>query len=205
MKTAQRNFYAVQKNGLTINIPGRTRTACFLQFLLFFGISILLINLPHSAFAQSPDPLLQKLDFHYYYPSQLGPKKLTARVRWLQKDLGPSQPKFISHPEVLFSWNVESDARVFRVDSDRKVLSEVQREEIENFFQNYREVILPRRLSQTLSDFKFNGTEKGPSQTTVEYRSLQEQDEIKKYILEIDSKHGRISKFGIERKTPPGT
>jgi len=185
---------------ININIHGKIKRAFLLQFLLFFSI---FINFPYSAFSQAPDPLLQKLDSHYYYPLQLGLNKLTAKVRWLQKDLAASQPKFISHPDVLFSWNAESDARVFQIEPERKRLSQIQREEVEIFFQNYREIILPRSLNQTLSRFKFNGTKKVSSRIIAEYQSPREQDENQKYILEINSKYRRISKFDIERKTPP--
>ena len=174
-----------------------------LRFLLFLSVSSLLINLPYSALSQSTDPLLQKLDSHYYYPSQLGLKKLTAKVKWLQKDLAASQLNFISHPEVLFFWNIESGERRFQVDPRLKELTETRREEIKKFFLNYQEVILPRSLNQTLSGFKFNGTKKSPSQTIAEYQSPRNQDENQKYILNIDPKHWRISKFDIERKVPP--
>ena len=115
---------------------------------------------PLLRFSSISDPLLQKLDSRYYYPSQLGLKKLKAKVKWLQKDLTSSQLDFISHPEVLFSWNAESGERSFQIDPRLKGLTETRREEIKNFFLNYREVILPRSLSQTLSGFKLNRTEK---------------------------------------------
>lgn len=176
------------------------KRTCIFQLLLFFSI---FFNLPYSAFAQSPDPLLQKLDSYYYYPPQLGLNKLTAKVQWLQKDLAASPPKFISHPDVLFSWNAGSDARVFQIKSEREGLSQTQREEVESFFQNYREVILPRSLSQTLSGFKSNQANKSFFKTTVEYQSPYKHDEIQTYSLDINSERWRISKITIERKTPP--
>lgn len=177
--------------------------ANLLQCLLFFGILSLSLNPPHSAFAQSPDPLLQKLDSHYYYPSQLGLKKLTTKVQWLQKDLAASQPKFISHPEVLFNWDIESGERIFQIDPRLKGLTETRREEIKNFFQSYREVILPRSLNQTLSGFKSNRANKAYFKTTVEYQSPFKSDEIQKYSLNINSEHWRISQINLERKNPP--
>jgi hypothetical protein len=188
---------------LNHNVRRINGNVCLLRILLGFGILSLLTHLPHSTFAQSPDPLLQKLDSHYYYPSQLGLKKLTTKVRWLQKDLIASQPKFIPHPEVLFSWDVESDVRVFQVVTDRKGLSRTQREEVEGFFQNYREVILPRRLNQILSGFRQNQAHRSFFQTTVEYHSRQKQSEIQKYSLNINSEHWRISQINLERKNPP--
>ena len=170
----------------------------------------LFISIPDSAFSQppdivleKPDLLLQKLDSHYYYPSLLGLKKLTATIKWLQKDLVVSPPKFISRPDVLFHWNVNSDARVFQAASQSKGLSESQKEEVKKFFLNYREIILPRSLNQTLSGFKFNGTTEFHSQTIAEYESPRDQDENQKYILNIDSVNWRVSKFYIERNSPP--
>ena len=178
-----------------------------LWFLLFFSI---IITFPYPAFSQppdlvfeQPDLLLQKLDSHYYYPSQLGLKKLTTTIKWLQKDLVVSPPKFMSRPEVLFHWNIKSDTRVFQAASQSKSLSEAKKEEIKIFFLNYREAILPRSLSQTLSGFKFNGTTEFRSQTIAEYQSPRDQDENQKYILNIDSVNWRVSKFYIERKAPP--
>ncbi len=171
-----------------------------LRFLLFFSI---FINLPYPAFALSTDLLLQKLDSHYYYPSQLGLNKLTARIKWLQKDLAASSPKFISHPEVLFSWDSQSDTRIFQVDPRLKRLTETEKEKIKNFYVNYREVILPRSLSQTLLGFKSNQAGKSFFKTTVEYQSPFKYDEIQTYSLDINSEHWRISKINIEKKTPP--
>lgn len=185
---------------VNIKIHEETKQARLFRVLLFFSI---FINLPYPAFSQAPDPLLQKLDSHFYYPSQLGLKKLTAKIQWLEKDLTASQPKFISHPEVLFSWNAKHDARVFQVVTDRKELSQTQKEEVENFFQNYREVILPRRLTQTLSGFKPNQSNKSFFRTTVEYQSPYKHDEIQTYSLDINSEYWRISQITIERKNPP--
>lgn len=181
----------------------KTSLACFLQFLLSFGILSLLIHLPYSVFAQSSDPLLQKLDAHYYYPSQLGLKKLTAKVKWLQKDLSASQPKFISHPEVLFSWDIQSDMRVFQVNPQLKGLTKTKKGEIENFFVNYQEVILPRRLSRTLFGFKSSRENKAFFKTTVKYQSPYKYNEIQTYSLDINSEHWSISKINIGKKTPP--
>lgn len=184
-------------------IQRKTRRACFLRFLLPFGILSLLIHLPYTGFSQSRDPLLHKLDAHYYYPSQLGLEKLTAKIKWLQKDLSVSQSKFISHPEVLFSWDTRSDARAFQVDPRLKGLTETQKGEIENFFVNYRDVVLPRSLSQTLFGFKSNQENKAFFKTTVEYQSPYKHEEIQTYSLDINAEYWRISKINIERKTPP--
>jgi hypothetical protein len=192
-----------KRNGPNTNFQRKTSAAGFLLFFLYFGILSILHLLPSSADAQSSDPLLQKLDSHYYYPSQLGLKKLSARIQWLQKDLGVSQSKFIPHPDVLFSWSVKSDARLFKADSNRKGLSEARKKEIEIFFQNYREIILPRRLYQTLRGFKLLREKKAFFKTTVEYQSPFKSDEIQKYSLDIDSKHWRISQINLKRKTPP--
>jgi len=143
------------------------------------------------------------LDSRYYYPSQLGLKSLAARITWLQKDLAASPQKFISHPKVLFRWNKESDARIFEIDPRRKGLDDNRKEEIENFFQNYREVLLPRSLGQTLSGYKFIRSQKSSSLTTIEYQSIHKQDEVQKYVLEIDSKFWRIFKINIQKKSPP--
>lgn len=175
------------------------RTYIF-QILLFIGI---FFNLPYSAFALSQDPLLQKLDSHYYYPSQLGLKKLTAKIKWLQKDLKTSQQNFISHPSVLFSWNAESEERRFQVDPRLKELTEARREEIKNFFLNYREVILPRTLSETLSGFKSNRANKAYFKETFEYQSPFKNDDIQKYSLDINPEFWRISKIDLKRRTPP--
>ena len=174
-----------------------------LRFLFIISITCITINLSHSAFSQEPDPLLQKLDSHYYYPSQFGLKKLNVKVKWLQKDLASSQLNFISHPEVLFFWNTGSGERRFQVDPRLKGLTKARKEEIHNFYLNYQEVILPRKLNQTLSGYKFNGTKKSPAQTFAEYQSLRNQEENQKYILKIDTKFWRISKIEIERKSPP--
>jgi hypothetical protein len=162
-----------------------------------------LIANPRSALPQTPDPLLQKLDSYYYYPSQLGLNKLTVKVRWLQKDLAASPSRFISHPEAQFSWDTANDVRVFQVVSDRKELSQTQKEEVENFFQNYKEVILPRRLTQTLSGFKQNQPSNAFFKTTVEYQSPYKHDEIQTYSLDINSEYWRISQITLARKSPP--
>jgi hypothetical protein len=185
---------------VNIKTHEKTKHDRLLRILLFFSI---LINLPSPVFSQAPDPLLQKLDSHFYYPSQLGLNKLTAKIQWLEKDLSASQPKFISHPEVLFSWNAKHDARVFQVVTDRKELSQTHKEEVENFFQNYKEVILPRRLAQTLSGFKHNRSSKAFFKTTVEYQSPYTHDEIQTYSLDINSEYWRISQITIARKNPP--
>lgn len=200
----------MQKIGSNIKTQGKTRRSRLFRFLLIFCFSCIPIHLPDPAFSQSPDitfqkpdTLLQKLDSHYYYPSQLGLKKLRARVKWLEKDLASSQLNFISHPEVLFFWSVESGMRQFQVDPRFKDLTDDRKEEIKNFFLNYREVILPRKLNQTLSGFNFKGTQKFSSQTIAEYESPRSNDDNQKYFLNIDQKHWRISKFNIERKAPP--
>lgn len=181
----------------------RKRSAFFSRFLLIFIFSIIPLHLPDFAYSQSSDPLLQKLDSHYYYPSQLGLKNLTAKIKWLQKDLAASPPKFIAHPEVLFHWDADSDARTFQIAPRSIEMTEAKKEEVKQFFLNYREAILPRSLKQMLSGFKLNGTSKSQSWTVAEYQSLRTQDEIQKYILYVDPKKRRISKFDIERKTPP--
>jgi hypothetical protein len=181
----------------------RIRNTRPLHSFLIFGILILFIANPRSALPQTPDPLLQKLDSYYYYPSELGLNKLTAKVSWLQKDLTASPSRFISHPEALFSWNAENDARVFQVVTDRKELSQTQKEEVENFFQNYKEVILPRRLTKTLSGFKHNRSSKAFFKTTVEYQSPYKHDEIQTYSLDINSEYWRISQITLARKNAP--
>jgi hypothetical protein len=203
MTVLRKFLQGVKTNHSHTGVREKTGSPCFLKFLLFFGILSLVVNFPHSAFSQSQDPLLQKLDSHYYYPSQLGLKKLTAKIKWLQKDLRASQPKFVSHPDVVFYWDIQSRQRIFQVDPLLKGITETQREKTKKFFLNYREVILPRMLNQTLSGFKFNGAKKSPSQTMAEYQSPQKQDEVQKYILEINSEFWRIPKINIERKSPP--
>ncbi len=190
----------MQTIGLNTKPWKRTRYTGSIRLLIFLSF---LIALPCSAFSQSPHPLLEKLDSHYYYPSQLGLKKLSVKVKWLQKDLASSQLNFISHPEVSFFWDINSGIRRFQIDPRLRGLTDSRREEIESFFLNYREVILPRSLNQMLSGFKFNGIQKFPSQTIAEFQSPRSQDETQKYILNIDSKHGRISKLNIERRNPP--
>lgn len=199
----RRSFYEAQENSLSTKIRKKTRHAGLLQALLLVGFSCAFLSLPYSTFSQSRDSLLQKLDSRYYYPSQLGLKKLRAKVKWLQKDLASSQLNFISHPEVLFLWNIESGVRRFQIDPRLKDLTADRKEEIKSFFRNYREVILPRSLNQTFSGFNFKGTQKFSSQTIAEYQSSRSNDENQKYFLNIDSKHWRISKFNIERKVPP--
>jgi hypothetical protein len=181
----------------------KIRQTFLLRLLLLFGFSSFLLSFSNSAFSQSPELLLQKLDSHYYYPSQLGLKKLAVKIKWLQKDLKASQLSFISHPEVLFFWNAESGERRFQVDPRLKELTEARREEIKSFFLNYKEAILPRRLSQTLSGFKSNQPNKAYFKTTVEYQSPFKSDEIQKYSLDINSEHWRISKIDLKRKNPP--
>jgi len=199
----QNHLGEVESNCTSLKIRRKLERIELLRLLLFAGLIIFFICFPYSAFSQSPDPLIQKLDSHYYYPSQLGLRSLAARITWLQKDLTASPQKLISHPEVLFSWNIESDVRIFEVDPRRKGLDENRKEEIENFFQNYREVILPRSLGQTLSGYKFIRSQKSPSLITVEYQSLHKQDEVQKYILEIDTKFWRLFKINIQKKSPP--
>jgi len=200
MMTVRQALYTINKYKSN---PKTSRKTCFLRYYLLLGILSLLVGLPCSAFSQSPDPLLQKLDSHYYYPSQLGLKKLTAKVQWLQKDLRAAGPKFVSHPEVLFSWDAQSDARLFQVDPLLKGLTQTQKKEIENLFQNYREVVLPRSLSQTLSGFKSNQADKAFFKTTLEYQSSYKHDEIQTYSLDINAEQSRISKINIARRTPP--
>jgi hypothetical protein len=185
------------------NNRGRIRNTPFLHSFLIFGILIFFIANPRSALTQTPDPLLQKLDSHYYYPSQLGLNKLTAKINWLQKDLTASSSRFISHPEAFFSWNAKNDVRVFQVATDRKKLSPTQKEEVEHFYQNYKEVILPRRLTQTLSGFTHNRSSKAFFKTTVDYQSPYKHDEIQTYSLDINSEKWRISQINIVRKNPP--
>ena len=124
-------------------------------------------------------------------------------MKWLQKDLASSQLNFISHPEVLFSWNAGTGERRFQIDSRLKGLTESRRDEITNFFLNYQEIIVPRNLSEKLSGYNFNGAEKSPAQTIAEYQSHRIQDENQKYILRIDSKLWTVSRFDIERNAPP--
>lgn len=181
----------------------KTGSACLLRLQLLLGFSSFLLILSNSAFSQSPDAFIQKLDSHYYYPSQSGLKKLSVKVKWLQKDLKSTQLSFISHPEVLFFWNADSGERRFIVDPRLRDLTKARRSEIENFFLNYREAILPRRLSQTLSGFKPSPPNKAYFKTTVVYQSPFKSDEIQKYSLDINSEHWRISKIDLERKTQP--
>jgi len=68
---------------------------------------------------------------------------------------------------------------------------------------NYKEAILPRRLSQTLSGFKLNQSNKAYFKTTAEYQSLFKSDEIQKYSLDINSEHWRISRIDLKRRTQP--
>lgn len=196
-------FRNANTNCFNPNSQGKSKRTCLLQLLIFFGILSFVIIFPNSIFSQSQDSLLHKLDSHYYYPSQLGLKKITAKVQWLQKDLKSSRPKFVSHPEVIFYWDVQSRERIFQVDPKLQGISETQREEIRNFFLNYREVILPRRLTQTLSGFKLNRMKETSLQTIAEYQSPDMNDEIQKYNVEVDSKLWRISKINIKRKSPP--
>ena len=182
---------------------GIRNTAGLTRVFWLASISIFLILNPYSVHSQPSGPLLQKLDSHYYYPSQLGLKKLTAKVKWLEKDLASPELNFISRPEVVFIWNKHTGERRFQIDPRLKHLAQDRKEEIERFFRNYREVILPRSLSQTLSGFKFYETQKFPSQTIVEYQSLRNQDEIQKYVLNIDPKFWKVSKLNIQRKNPP--
>ena len=200
---ARQALYTMQKNEFKPKTHGKIRNVRFPRYYLLLGILSLLASLPCSAFSQPPDPLLQKLDSHYYYPSQLGLKKLTAKVQWLQKDLRAAEPKLVSHPEVLFSWDAQSDARLFQVDPRLKGLTQTQKKEIENLFQNYREVVLPRSLSQTLYGFKSNQADKAFFKTTLEYQSPYKHDEIQTYSLNINAEQWRISKINIARRTPP--
>ena len=191
----------MQNNSLTTKPQGRTKRFYFSLYLLLLGV--LSPFLPCSAFSQSSDPLIQKLDSYYYYPSHLGLKKLTAKIHWLQKDLKAAESKFISHPAVLFSWDTQSDVRLFQVDPKIKGLAKNKKEEIESQLRNYGEVLLPRSLSQTLAGFKPKQADKAFFKTTVVYQSPYKSDEIQTYSLDIDSEQWRISKIDIARRTPP--
>ena len=145
-------------------------------------VLIMLFFSPLESRGLEADRVINKLDNHYYYVQDYGLKKLTATVQW---EL---------NPKIKYIWKYP--------DNERFVLIAVgdqqsRKEAILDFIENYRDTFVPKKVAETLADYRLKTITDLDGTVYLEYAAKNQAQKIKRYTLWVDSEKLRIRKMEV--------
>jgi hypothetical protein len=168
----------------------------------FVFVPILVGILISSAWGQSLDSVLSRLDQNYYYPHNQGLKSLSARVQWEQLDVASGSGKFLRNPDFNFIWKMGAPGGLgrFELAEGQQHLSEDRIQELAQRISPFSEPIIPLTLQQKFSSFagKVHTTEKNKLVVRLTQVSS-DQD----YKLLVDAKEWVVRKLRFKQSRSP--
>lgn len=180
------------KTRLETDYMSRLKSALFAPLLVGILIS--------SAWGQSLDSVLSKLDQNYYYPQKQGLKSLSVRVQWEQLDVTSGSGKFLRNPDFNFIWKAGSQLGRFELAEGQEHLSEDRVQELTQQISPFSEPIIPLTLQQKFSSFagKIHTTERNKLVVGLTQVSS-DQD----YKLLVDAKEWVVRKLRFKQSRSP--
>ena len=153
-----------------------------------------------SAWGQSLNSVLSRLDQSYYYPQKQGLKSLSVRVEWEQLDVASGSGKFLRNPDFNFIWKAGSRLGRFKLAEGQEHLSEERVQELTQQISPFSEPIIPLTLQQKFSSFagKVHASEKNKLVVGLTQVSS-DQD----YKLLVDAKEWVVRKLRFKQSRSP--
>jgi hypothetical protein len=174
-----------------------------LRLYTSFVFAILLVGmLIASAWGQSLNSVLSKLDQNYYYPQSLGLKSFSAKVQWEQLDVASGSGKFLRNPYFNFIWEIGAPDGLgrFELAEGQEHLSEDLVQELTQQIRQFSEPIIPLTLQEKFSSFvgKVHTTERNNI-----FVGLTQVSSDQNYKLLVDTKKWVIKKFRFKQSRSP--
>ncbi len=171
-------------------------------FSVFLFTPIFVGLLISSAWGQSLNSVLSKLDQNYYYPQKQGLKSLSARVQWEQLDVASGSGRFLRNPNFNFTWRADSfGLGNFELAAGQEHISKDRFKEVVQKIRPFRESIIPLTLKQKFSDFQGWVDEMDGGKLIVKLTS--KIDSQQSYKLLVDSKAWVIRKLRFQQLHTP--
>lgn len=172
------------------------------RFSAFLFVLFLVGLLVSSAWGESLNSVLSKLDQNYYYPQKQGLKSFSARVQWEQLDVASGSGKFLRNPDFIYSWRSDSfGLGNFELAERQEHVSEGRFKDMVQKIRPFRESIIPLTLKQKFSDFNGKVDEMDEGKLFVKLTS--KIDSKQSYKLLIDSRDWVIRKLRFEQSQTP--
>ena len=184
-----------KKTRLVINLMLRLKTS-FLIAPILLGLFI------SSAWSQSVDSILSRLDQNYYYPQEQGLQSLTAQVQWEQLDVASGSGKFLRNPDFVYSWRSDSfGLGNFELAEGQEHISKDRFQGLAEKIRPFRESIIPITLKQKFTDFNGRVDKTDGGKLTVKLTS--KIDSRQNYKLLVDSNAWVIRKLRFQQSHSP--
>jgi len=166
----------------------------------FLFVLVLVCLFIRPAWGQSFRSVLSKLDQNYYYPQSQKLKSFSAQVKWQQLDVASGSGKFLRNPDLVFSWDANSDDGLGSFSLAETQEGERFRELIHHIYP-YRELIIPLTLRQKFSNFKGRVLKMAGDKLMLKLKPVL--DSSQNYKLLIDSKKYVIRKVRFQQSVSP--
>jgi hypothetical protein len=173
-------------------------TPLILLLLLFASPAI-------SQSAVSANQILMDLDANYYYPQQKGLKKIQALISWDRRDFVSGDSQAIPGPPAILRWEAGSKGGISRFSFPEQSRSgdSSSKDELERFFKNYSEMILPTTLKNKFSMYTGKIAAKRGDMVHLSLEPKSNIGAILKYEIIADVKKRRIKKVRVFQNQAP--
>ncbi len=175
---------------------------------LIFLATILLFPFLYqsSAFClENAGQIIRELDAHYYYPQKQGLRKLSVRVEWEQLDVVTDSGKYLKNPPAKFLWKktAAGSKSIFKLAKRSFEISDERRKKLLNTLENYKDIVIPKTLTNKLANYKGKVKATKKKKTLIEFVSQEPGASVKKYNLVADLRNKAVRSFQIERNEAP--
>ena len=171
-------------------------------------LSLLIISFASPAVSQSnltANQILKDLDLNYYYPHQKGLKKFIANISWERRDYNSSDSQAVPGPPAILHWKAEGQGGIsrFTFPEQSRFGGFANKDELERFFKNYSEMILPMTLENKFSRFNGKAVVNRGNLVHLSMEPKSQAGMILKYEVIVDANKHRISKVRVFQKSSP--
>ncbi len=168
----------------------------------FVIVPILVGILISSAWGQSLNSVLSKLDQNYYYPQSQGLKSLSVRVQWEQLDIASGSGKFLRKPDFNFIWKLGSPSGLgrFELAEGQEHLSGDLVQALIQQISPFSEPIIPLTLQQKFSSFAGKVHKMERNKLVVELTQVSSDQD---YKLLVDAKEWVVRKLRFKQSRSP--
>jgi hypothetical protein len=168
----------------------------------FVFVPLLVGILISSAWGQSLESVLSKLDKNYYYPQSQGLKSLSVRVQWEQLDVASGSGKFLRNPDFNFIWKIGVPGGLgrFELAKGQEHLSGDRVQELTQQVSQFSEPIIPLTLQQKFSNFSGKVHAMAKNKLVVKLTQVSSDQD---YKLLVDAKEWVIRKLRFQQSRSP--
>jgi hypothetical protein len=155
-----------------------------------------------SAWGQSFNSVLSKLDQNYYYPQRQGLKSLSVRVQWEQLDVASGSGKFLRNPDFNFIWQLGAPGGLgrFELAEGQEHLSGDRVQELTEQISQFSEPIIPLTLQQKFSSFAGKVHAMAKNKLVVKLTQVSSDQD---YKLLVDAKEWVVGKLRFKQSRSP--